>query len=215
MEIDKALLEKYELGRCTEAEIALVEQWLDREEWDELPTLIVEETLGEKIWENVLLHTEAEENAQKAISATRLKSRKIIFLISGIAASLILFFYFGVSVSFYGANEASELTVYNNEDAPIWVKEDFFDVLLTRNSTAEISIRTRIISSTGDILLKPKHDFSLQDKYSHSNFNFKSGLVYILSRDANTNKLLVFSEQELNFLPPAIQRHYINQFQTI
>lgn len=215
MEINRDLLEKYERGECTEQEIEVVEQWLDHEEWDELPTLDLDQALGQEIWQDVLLHNEAEENAQKEISAVRLKSKKRILFISGIAAGLIACFFFAKQFHMSSHGEQRELAASNKNESAIWLKEDLFDLLLSSNSTANINLKTGCFSLSGDALFKPKQDFSLQDKDSRNSFSFKRGLVYILSRDAHSNKLHVFSEQELNFLPPTIQRRYIQQFQTI
>lgn len=210
MKVDKALLEKYELGRCTPEEIVAIEEWLVNDEWDDIPDTTVEAKIGGEIWQAI--HNKPESKRPLKRPAFILQTKVRTF--AGAAAILILFFYFFTLLTKDSFNEDHNVKATNTEKSPILVEKDFFDVLLSSNSEAIINLKKGCISLSGNVLFKPKRDFSLQDRDSSHVFSFKSGLVYILSKDIRTNKLLVFSESELNYLPPIMRRHYLQQFPT-
>jgi transmembrane sensor len=95
----KALLEKYEAGKCTEQEKALLESWHLSDPLDEVEDLSAEAQLDDLVQVWAMLQQQQEQQPKLAIKQVRLWSRiavaSVIILIGGLA----LFFYIRQSIS--------------------------------------------------------------------------------------------------------------------
>ncbi|WP_437919458.1 hypothetical protein [Sphingobacterium sp. LRF_L2] len=209
MEISKALLEKYELGLCNDQEIAAVQKWLENDNWDDFPTENASQDIKNEIWSDLSNYISPKAEIAKA----KINWRKFLFPVYTSAACLIAFF---LLKSLFTINQQSETEFFNKNDSHEtlgWLHKKNFDLLLSENSSAQISLKNKSITLSGDIMFKPKQDFTLEDKKTKAIFHFKKGQVYVLSESQTEHKLIVFKENELAFLPPAIQRKLKKQFQ--
>lgn len=211
MDISKALLEKYELGQCNDQELAAVRAWLDCEDWGDL-TLEkeVDEALKEGIWADISSSMETSRPGPSVVLRPGLFTINKYW--SGVAAACLIVIA-GVCYWFYSPKE--DLTSFqatNVEQGIISFSKDHFDVVLSANSEASIDFESGNISLVGDIMLRPKRDFVLQDGRSNQSFNFKRGEVYFVSEREEQKKLIILSKQEMIFLPPVMQRRIKQQF---
>lgn len=208
MDINKALLEKYELGLCTEQERLAVQEWLDNDSWDDLEITAEDETVKTEIWSNLSQHIgKGEENKVVTMPASRA-------LWAGYAAAASVVLALGFFLWQQRWEEVQEDFYADNQHTPIaWCHEQNFDLLLSQNSSAHIDMKTGSISLSGNIMFKPKRDVTLHDVRNNQVFHFKQDQIYVLSEFPTENKFIVLQKDELPFLPPPIQRKLKKQFQ--
>ncbi|MFD2969451.1 hypothetical protein [Sphingobacterium bambusae] len=210
MEISKALLEKYELGQCTDQERDAVQKWLDNDRWEDEEDMPEEDqAVKADIWANLTAHI-----ANEAPSATPLVTKKrVLWPIYAAAACLLLVVAVSAVRLQFDASEKSLFYADNKQHDVAWQHEQNFDLLLSKNSSAQIDLHAGSIALSGNIMFKPKRDFTLHDTRNNRVFHFKRNQVYVLSEHPSENKFLVFQKDEMAFLPPPIQRKLKKQFQ--
>ncbi|ERJ61209.1 hypothetical protein [Sphingobacterium paucimobilis] len=211
MDINKALLEKYELGQCTDQELAAVRDWLDNEDWGELDLKSeVDVTIKEDMWADISGSMDISDSPPLKQLRHKIFSIKRYWSAAAVVCILIL-----TGVFYYSYKADEEFTVFqaaNVESNVISFSKDYFDVALSANSEANIDFESGNISLIGNIMLAPKRDFVLQDERSNESFNFKRGEVYFVSEREGQKKLIILSKREIMFLPPVIQRRIKQQF---
>lgn len=210
MDINKALLEKYELGQCNDEELAAVHAWLDAEDWGCLDMeKDVDEAIKDGMWADISSSVVTAPIAQTVLSTPRISTIKKYWLT--VAAACIV----AIIGGYYYYSPEEDLAVFqatNVEPDVISFSKDHFDVVLSPNSEANIDFESGNISLTGNIILRPKRDFVLQDGRSNESFNFKQGEVYFVSEREEQKKLIILSKREMIFLPPVMQRRIKQQF---
>ncbi|WDF69742.1 hypothetical protein PQ465_05020 [Sphingobacterium oryzagri] len=241
LKINKELLERYELGQCTEQEQAIVKLWLDDEDLtldeslsrDDVSELKNDLTHAEQeakadlalkqdLWQNISAHMQhADADKQQANilpshpSANRVL-RKAPFRQAktwlSVAAAAAVFLCLGWWTLVNTDNQSNNFNATNSEQTLMLWEEDGFELALSQNSSASINLQSENIAVSGDILFTPKRDFVLHDKHGETDFNFRQGQVYYISTNPNTSKLMVFSQQELQYLPPILRKHIRKQF---
>lgn len=211
MDISKALLEKYERGLCNDQERAAVQSWLDSDSWDDFEDGDVKETAKEDIWLNLVNQIQ---EPQKTVSIQeRVTHQPIHWSVYAAAACLLLFISFSYFFWPDTAQQVENFYADNDQTSLTWLHEQNFDVLLSENSSAHINLSTNSIALSGNIMFKPKRDFTLQDRRNNRVFHFKRNQTYVLSENPSEHKFIVLQKDELAFLPPPIQRKLKKQFQ--
>ena len=210
MDISKALLEKYERGLCNDQERAAVQSWLDSDSWDDFEEGNVKENVKEEIWSSLIEQMEPQKTIPIQEKATQ---QRIHWSIYAAAASLLLFISFSYFLWPNATQHVENFYADNDQTSLTWRHEQNFDVLLSENSSAHIDLNTNSIALSGNIMFRPKRDFTLQDNRNNRVFHFKRNQTYVLSEYPNEHKFIVLQKDELAFLPPPIQRKLKKQFQ--
>lgn len=202
-QINKELLERYELGQCTDQERKLVLDWLDNEDWDQLATeesqAHITNEKGKQIWADLDTFIEKEEQRKNKFS---LKT------ISSIAATIV-FLALGYSLLLPSSTE-QEL---NNSQYSIVDKVTHpFTLILGEDSHAHINIQTGDFTLTGEVLFTPNQDLTLQYG-KQSNLFFKAGETYYLSESSDSEHIIIVKKEDFTFLPPIVQKQLRKKFQ--
>lgn len=210
MDISKALLEKYELGQCNDEELAAIQKWLECDDWGDLAlSEEVKPGVKEGIWADIVGDMD-----NTSTPVRKLKRQNSFFKKYGrvvAVASIVLLVGGYYSLALQNEKEPN-FQASNVEPGIVSFTKDAFDMVLSTNSEASINFEVGSIALTGDIMLRPKRDFVLQDERSNQAFSFKSGEVYFVSDREEQKKLIILSKKEMIFLPPAIQRKIKQQF---
>ncbi|GEM_PF-446214 len=209
MEVSKALLEKYELGQCTDQERDAVQKWLDDDRWEEDGPQEEDQVVKMDIWANLEAHITSE----KPSLAPLADKKRVLWPLYAAAACLLLVVAASAIYLQFDAAEKSLFYADNKQHNVAWQHEQNFDLLLSENSSAQIDLHTGSIALSGNIMFKPKRDFTLHDIRNNRVFHFKRNQTYVLSDHPSENKFLVFQKDEMAFLPPPIQRKLKKQFQ--
>ncbi len=241
LKINKELLERYELGQCTEQEQAIVKLWLDdedltldeslsRDDVSELKNDLTDAeqeatadlALKQDLWQNIsahMQHADADKqrvnilpsrpSANRALRKAPFRQAKTWL---SVAAAAAVFLCLGWWTLVNRDNQSNNFNATNSEQTLMLWEEDGFELALSQNSSASINLQSENIAVSGDILFTPKRDFVLHDKHGETDFNFRQGQVYYISTNPNTSKLMVFSQQELQYLPPILRKHIRKQF---
>ena len=202
-QINKELLEKYELGQCTDQERKIVLEWLDNDSWDQLDseasTSEIQQEKGEILWSNL----------QGAIQTEQKPKRLHLVKYSvAIAASLL----FVVTTYFLVAN-CSTIGEYDKVEYSSLEKiKNPFTLILSKNSQAQINIKTGNFTLTGEILFTPNQDLVLQHG-QQDNLYFKAGETYYLAERKDSDRILVIKKGDFTFLPAIVQKQIRKQFQ--
>lgn len=202
-QINKELLEKYELGQCTDHERRLVLDWLDNDDWDALDTKIVQEQIpaqeGERLWEN--LETFIQQKGKKKINMP-LKA------VLSIAATVI-FFLLGYALlhPYWTKQELSNMQLSNIEQVTLP-----FTLVLGKDSQAHIDVHTGYLTLSGEVLFTPNEDLILQHG-NQSNLVFKAGETYYLSESKDRERIIIVKKDDITFLPAIVQKQLRKQFQ--
>lgn len=200
VKIDQGMLNRYATGHCSEAEILLVEKWLDNESWASIEDgdSEVNKEVGQSIW--------------RTVNQGSKKERRIGKVYVGVAASIL--FLIGMFFS-YDRAEPLDAHTFTNEsfDQTKVFAEDHYDVLLSSNSVASIDLINNKISFSGDFVLKPKRDFEL--RLGNNMMFFKEGREYFVSDSPDFGQVVALQKSDLAFLPPNMQIKIIEQFQDI
>ncbi|MCL7986844.1 hypothetical protein M8998_02700 [Sphingobacterium sp. lm-10] len=227
MKITKELLERYELGQCTDQEEAAVSKWLDS------PDLVLDELEGEldlgttkehaikqDLWENIAAHMDASTPTERhsdlhynqVSKDAFLKSRRTTVTWLSVAASTIILLGIGWW-GFQSSNKERQFFNANNSDNSVvlW-EEDSFEFTLSKNSSASINFQSGNMAVSGDVLFSPKRDIILYDEQNKTSLDFRQGEVYFISTDPDTSELVVYSKKELEYLPPILRKHIRKQF---
>ncbi|KGE12941.1 hypothetical protein [Sphingobacterium deserti] len=241
LKISKELLERYELGQCTKEEEATVRLWLDADDLMLEESLAIEEDIDttvdpaiasveadkdlaikQQLWQNISSHTLHATPFTQANDAPPPRStspralRKQPFQAAqkwlSIAAAVALFLCISCWTLFSRNSQAGNFKASNSEQPLMLWEEDGFALTLSQNSSASINLQSENIAVSGDILFTPKRDFVLHDKNGKTDFDFREGQVYYISTHPNTSKLMVFSQKELQYLPPILRKHIRKQF---
>ncbi|WP_166336908.1 hypothetical protein [Sphingobacterium chungjuense] len=232
MKITKELLERYELGQCTEAEAAAVSLWLDStslslDDDDELETGIADDAMDDllieqEMWQHISAYMQ--EMADKSNTPERTENN-IVFkpaknndptvkfaAFIAIAASLLIIL--GMGWWFYPTTADKEhfFNASNSDKAVMLWEEDSFEFTLSKNSSASINLQSGNMDVSGDVLFSPKKDFKLFDKHNNTSLDFRQGEVYFISTDPDTSELVVYSKSQLEYLPPILRKHIRKQF---
>ncbi|MDR2282318.1 MAG: hypothetical protein LBE37_03880 [Sphingobacterium sp.] len=211
MDISKALLEKYELGQCNDEELAAVRAWLDAEDWGDLDLEEdIDETVKEELWADISSSVATPAITQPVVSNPRISAIRRHWV--SVAAACMIAIMGGYYYFFQSTEDFAVFQASNVEPSVISFSKDHFDVVLSPNSEANIDFESGNISLTGNIMLRPKRDFVLQDGRSNQSFNFKQGEVYFVSEREEQKKLIILSKREMIFLPPVMQRRIKQQF---
>ncbi len=199
--INKALLEKYELGQCTEQERIAVCNWLENEDWDQLDmdSDTVEEVDQEMIWSPIEAFVDKKESP-----VYRLWLKPAV----SIAASLLVILgaYYWTSQGNPKASQSASLFSQAS------VKQQAFEFVLGANSKANIDVNSGDFTLTGNVLFKPNKDIILQYG-KQANLHFKAGETYYLSETKDPNKIIIVRKGEFTFLPAIVQKQIRKQFQ--
>lgn len=210
MDINKTLLEKYELGQCNDEEIAVVQKWLESEDWVDLElSEEVKPSIKEGMWRDI---ADVMDKTPTPVSILKPQNSFLKKYWSAVAAASIVLLIGGYYSFALQKNGETTFQASNIEPRVVSFTKDAFDMVLSTNSEASIDFEAGSIALTGDIMFRPKRDFVLQDERSNQAFNFKSGEVYFVSDREEQKKLIIFSKKEMIFLPPAIQRKIKQQF---
>ncbi len=223
MKITKELLERYELGQCTDQEQAFVSDWLANDLLDEVEfntddVDVVEEThVKQAIWSDIASHIDQKNPSEKVVPA---KKSKTLLLwgnpwMQSAAASLL---FMGIAWFVYQSPsdvDYRSFSANNIHQKVMQWQEEKFDVSLSKNSSASIDFRSGNMAISGDILFTPKKNLILYDASNRAPIDFKEGEIYYISTDPDTSELMVFAKSDMEYLPPIIQKHIRKQFQSI
>ncbi|TDS12914.1 hypothetical protein [Sphingobacterium paludis] len=241
LKISKELLERYELGQCTEQEQATVRLWMDADDLALDESLSVEDlgveqdnttsanqsdakdrVVKQELWHNISAHMQRPSSAMETKKAWSSSSvgyrelRKRSFRQAptwlSIAAAAAVFLCIDWWTLSKSNSKSGNFNATNSEQSLMLWEEDGFALTLSQNSSASINLQSENITVSGDVLFTPKRDFVLHDKYGKTDFDFRQGQVYYISTNPNTSKLMVFSKRELQYLPPILQKHIRKQF---
>ncbi|PUV26207.1 hypothetical protein DCO56_04415 [Sphingobacterium athyrii] len=200
MEINQDILKKYASGQCGEADKHLVEKWLNNDSWDSIAeSNPINEEIGSAMWDKI--NSDARQN--KRINWGRI-----------IAAASVIF-VLGFSM-FYFSHPTLDNQTFTNSSAENskFFTEEYYDVQLSKNSTANIDLVNKKLAFSGDFIIKPKRDFELLDS-NQNKFVFKAGREYFVSNSPDFGKIVAFQKSDLAFLPSTMQIKIREQFQSI
>lgn len=202
-QINKQLLEKYELGQCTDQERKIVLDWLDNDSWDllegEASTSEIQQEKGELLWNNL-----------KDAIHTQQKPKRLSFIkySAAIAASLLLVAAAYCLVANYSTTGEYAKAEYSSLEK---IKNPF-TLILGKNSQAQINIKTGNFTLTGEVLFTPNQDLILQHG-QQDNLHFKAGETYYLAERKDSDRILVIKKGDFTFLPTIVQKQIRKQFQ--
>ncbi|MBD1421966.1 hypothetical protein [Sphingobacterium chuzhouense] len=200
MEINQDILHKYTAGQCSEDEKLLVEKWLENDSWDSIDeTNTAPSEIGQTMWVNVSTDT----GKTKKISWLRVTAAASIVVLFGIS---LLHFKYDTRDAHSFANESFDQTKF--------FAADHYDVLLSGNTKANIDLINNKLTFTGDLIIKPKRNFTLLDA-DQNTLNFKAGREYFISDSPDFGKIVVFQKSDLAFLPSNMQIKIKEQFRSI
>ncbi|MFZ4861769.1 hypothetical protein ACL9RF_06250 [Sphingobacterium sp. Mn56C] len=217
--ISKELLQKYELGQCTDQELAVVQAWLDNDDWNTLEAPRHEfDHVEPEIWSALVKELDAE-TPIKDISGGHSKQRSwsspwAWFTQKGAAAACIaLTLAAALALFYYQRNrETANFQAHNTQPTLQWFNKASFDLALGGNSSARLDFQTGTLALRGDIMLKPKRKLTFYDAKTKTSLHFNEGEVYYVSEDPQNNRLIILRKREINFLPPPIQQQIRKQF---
>lgn len=202
-QINKELLEKYELGQCTDQESKLVLDWLENEDWDQLapdsvPADINNEE-GTQLWNKLTPLFQKQEQPRKTLLRKGLLSitATIVFLILGY-----------VTIYHYRVKQELNDSQYSN----IVHISHPFTLVLGKNSQANIDIKTGIFTLSGEVLFTPNKDLILQHG-EQSGLHFKAGETYYLAESRDPGRIIIIKKEDFTFLPAIVQKQIRKQFQ--
>ncbi|WP_437920316.1 hypothetical protein [Sphingobacterium sp. LRF_L2] len=212
MKITKELLERYEEGLCADYERLAVQEWLES---DSVEVYALDETIDApkvkaELWDEIASYMDRPD--LESVSLPQKRKFFSIRKLTSVASVLIV--CFGFAWYFYAPSEVSSesFIVKNTNPGLQQLTEQFFDLTLTQNSSANIDVEAGKILVSGDLIFMPKRDLLLRDEQHKENFSFKEGEVYYLSVDPNTSELIVWKETDVQFLPAILQKHIRKQF---
>lgn len=210
MKISKELLQRYELGQCSPEEEHVVRQWLDSNDWedDSYEDIQVNDEVGKDMWSNITSHIE--HTVEPSIPL--IQKRRGTNTLRWLSAAALLALFLGLSCFFYSRSQDHQIELTNMREGLMWMRKDCFDLALQENSSIKINLRSDNILLSGSMFLKPKCNLSLYDRENKMSFDFIEGETYYIAKDPDTNKLVVFRQSEILFLPPILQRHLKRQF---
>lgn len=199
--INKELLEKYELGQCTEQERIAVCNWLNDEDWDQLDTTSeeIKQPVEAELWSSIEAFVDKKE---RPLSIRWLKPA------ISIAATLL----FVIGIYYCTSTKNPDALPATSIFAQASVKQQAFEFVLGTNSKANIDINSGDFTLTGNVLFKPNKDIVLQYG-KQSNLFFKAGETYYLSESKDPNKIIIVPKGEFTFLPAIVQKQIRKQFQ--
>jgi len=201
--INKELLERYDLGQCTEQERKLVLAWLENDDWDELAVADSAEDLtneqGKAIWNNLETFIEKEEQQKPAISFKYIRhiAASILFLLGGYALLTMLYKN--------PENSAAHYSSIEKVTHP-------FTLILGKNSQAAIDMQSGNLTLSGEILFTPTEDLVLKHG-QQANLFFKAGETYYVAESKETNQIIIVKKDDFTFLPAIVQKQIRKQFQ--
>jgi len=202
-QISKELLEKYELGQCTDQEEKLVLDWLDNDDWDDLSTKEAEKSItneeGVELWNKLETYIQKEEPKKNLFFTKSVLS---------IAASIIFLVMGSIALLPYLTNQE----VSDRQLGHVETVTYPFTLILGKDSQAHIDIQTGKVTLTGEILFTPSQDLVLQHG-SQSNLFFKAGETYYLSESKDPEKIIIIKKDDFTFLPAIVQKQIRKQFQ--
>ncbi len=232
MKITKELLERYELGQCTEQEATAVSLWLDstslsldgddEQEADIADDIIEDLLIEQEMWQHISAYMQ--ESAAKSNIPERSENSNAVKLaknndptvkfaaLIAIAASLLIIL--GMGWWFYPTTASKEhfFNASNSDKAVMLWEEDSFEFTLSKNSSASINLQSGNMAISGDVLFSPKKDIKLYNKHNNTSLDFRQGEVYFISTDPDTSELIVYSKSQLEYLPPILRKHIRKQF---
>lgn len=211
MKISKELLQRYQLGQCSPEEEHAVRVWLESESWEgqEFESSLVEDQIGEELWQTI---APGDKRIGKSFDIPNKLNRgwRATRIWTTVAALLVL--SLGLTWHFHAKNKDYSFELNNTQSGLKWMRKSCFDLALSENSSTNINMKSGLLMLSGEMMLKPKCDLVLSDRQNNISFDFKEGEVYFVSRDPDTNKLIVLRQAEIFFLPPIIQRQLKKQF---
>lgn len=202
-QINKELLEKYDLGQCTEQERKLVRDWLDNDDWNELAIEDNSEAIppeqGKAIWNNLETFIEKEEQQKSRISFKYIRhiAASILFLLGGY--TLLTMLYKNPE------NSAAHYSSIEKVTRP-------FTLILGKNSQADIDMQSGSLTLSGEILFTPTEDLVLKHG-KQANLFFKAGETYYVVESKETNQIIIVKKDDFTFLPVIVQKQIRKQFQ--
>jgi len=202
-QINKELLEKYDLGQCTEQERKLVRDWLDNDDWNELAIEDNSEAIppeqGKAIWNNLETFIEKEEQQKPHISFKYIRhiAASILFLLGGY--TLLTMLYKNPE------NSAAHYSSIEKVTRP-------FTLILGKNSQADIDMQSGSLTLSGEILFTPTEDLVLKHG-KQANLFFKAGETYYVVESKETNQIIIVKKDDFTFLPVIVQKQIRKQFQ--
>lgn len=202
-QINKELLEKYELGQCTDQERKLVLDWLDNDDWDQLVPDLSQDDIsndqGEELWNN--LETFLNEKEQK-------NNTRILKSILSVAATIIFLILGYVTILPHITKQELNNSQYSNIEKVTYP----FTLVLGKDSQAHIDVKTGDVTLTGEVLFTPTQDLTLQHG-SQANLVFKAGETYYLSESKDPERIIIIKKDDFTFLPTIVQKQIRKQFQ--
>lgn len=202
-QINKELLEKYDLGQCTEQERKLVRDWLDNDDWNELAIEDSSEDIpnqhGKAIWNNLESFIETEEQHKPRINFRYIRhvAASILFLLGGCTLLTILYKN--------SENSAVHYSSIEKVTRP-------FTLILGKNSQADIDMQSGSLTLSGEILFTPTEDLVLKHG-QQANLLFKAGETYYVAESKETNQIIIVKKDDFTFLPVIVQKQIRKQFQ--
>ncbi|MCF2443552.1 hypothetical protein L0657_06245 [Dyadobacter sp. CY345] len=216
MRVSKELIEKYQSGKTSPEESAMVENWLLDDDTDfdiSLPDDLNKKKVEAEMWQDI---SSALPSAENRI----FKFRKGSVYISAAASAAIL-----LIISFFLLKHKTQDTVLRLASKPAPVNKEIhsvdYTISLAPESNASINSESGLIDFCGAILISPKKDVLLsfndvcgENKNNTGKMNFKKGETYIALnyRNNKDNELIVMDEKLLMGLPPIVKRQIMDQF---
>lgn len=201
--LNPELLHKFQTGQCSPAERQQVQQWLENDDLEVDNTFEIPSNLSEtkqSMWADMEAHLEV--STKKA----RWRNYKSWFAVAALLLATI-------SISAYFLqNNTPFIAVENNLGGGLKaLHEKNYDLILARNSSAEMDAETGILAIQGEVMIKPKKNMVIA-LTSTENKLLKQGVTYYLVKSKMDHAAVVFAGHELIFLSPVLQKHLKFQF---
>lgn len=219
MKVTTELIEKYNQGQCTPAEVRAVEEWLlNDEDTDEVElSEEAEVELKAEIWEDI---AEILPSAKPVPFLTRHRWMAVAASVSVlITISFLLFKSLNqgtVNQPILSGSEMKESRVRQQE-----IFTEDFDIVLGDKSRASFDSDKGLVDFCGAIKISPKKDISLsfsdvcsKDGSASKGIDFKKGETYFALnyKNQDSDQVVIMNENLIFELPPLLKYELSEQF---
>lgn len=222
MSVSKELIEKYHDGKCTPAEVEMVQRWLLN---DDVPTNIFPENIDreavkEEIWEGISTVLPS----HKSKRPSYFQYRPLLWG-GAVAASLLVCIAFLILDSEPREDRNDISAIINSTNHSQTINQEVlardFTISLAPESNVRVNSSTGVVNFCGAMKISPIKDIKLSVRDICTNkaidskqMSFKKGETYIALNYMNEqqSELIIMNENALMELPPLLKRQLMDQF---
>lgn len=223
MKVTTELIEKYNQGKCTPAEIIAVEDWLmNEDDTDEIEISEASEVqLKAEIWNDIAeVLPSSNPTPIVRLPNSRFKWTTIAASVAILVAVSVTFFYTFNKKSSEQTNLTKvESTIHRAHQKEILTKD--FDIVLGDDSRASFDSDKGLVDFCGAIKISPKKDIHLsfngicsKDSPASKGIDFKKGQIYFALNYKNqeSDQVVIMNENLIFELPPLLKYELSDKF---